>query len=178
MMPAMKALERVIEQVLWGCRLFVLPAVAASLLGALLLVVVGTAEIVGVAIQGVDVLRSGVDVGGYPLYAVGRIIAAVDAFLVGTVLLIFGIGLYELFVSKIDAAETDGRSSRVLVVHSLDDLKERLGKVVVMALVVTFFKQAVEMKNDAQTLAFYALAVLLISGAFFLLNVRGRREDD
>ncbi len=75
------------------------------------------------------------------------VIKTVDDFLVGIVLLIFGLGSYDLFVSRIDPArdQTDIRPDW-LVFGSLEELKSVLGKVVLMILTITFLQVCVNMK--------------------------------
>lgn len=60
----------------------------------------------------------------------------------GIALLIFGYGVYELLISNIEAAHQDGKGdgSGLLDIRSLDDLKEKLVKVIVVALIVAAFK--------------------------------------
>ena len=54
---------------------------------------------------------------------VTHIVEVIDGFLLASVLLIFAMGLYELFISKIDAAEASETSGNVLHINTLDDLK-------------------------------------------------------
>lgn len=56
-----------------------------------------------------------------------HVVELIDGYLLAIVLLIFGLGLYELFISKIDAAEEPENSSQVLLINSLDDLKGSAG---------------------------------------------------
>ena len=79
---------------------------------------------------------------------IAHVVGILDGYLLATVLLIFALGLYELFVSKIDEAERSEMGSRVLFIKSLDDLKARLGKVVLMILIVKFFEHALGMHFD------------------------------
>ena len=76
-------------------------------------------------------------------------IRVVDDFLVGIVLLIFGLGSYDLFISRIDPAlnQTDIRPDW-LVFSSLDELKSVLGKVVLMILTITFLQVCIDMKFE------------------------------
>ena len=69
---------------------------------------------------------------------VTHIVEVVDGYLLATVMLIFSLGMYELFISK--------ASSKILVIGSLDDLKSRLAKVILMILIVTLFQEAIHMK--------------------------------
>ena len=69
----------------------------------------------------------------------------VDGYLLATVMLIFSLGIYELFISDIDQAHGSKASSKILVIDSLDDLKSRLAKVILMIMIVTLFEQAINM---------------------------------
>ena len=71
---------------------------------------------------------------------VAHTVGAIDGFLLAIILLIFSLGLYELFISDIDDARKSGQFSKVLVINSLDDLKSKLAKVILMILVVTFLR--------------------------------------
>jgi uncharacterized membrane protein YqhA len=72
---------------------------------------------------------------------ISHVVEAIDGYLLATVMVIFAFGLYELFISRIDKAGREHRA-RVLMIHSLDDLKHRLGQVVLLILVVKFFEGA------------------------------------
>jgi len=47
-----------------------------------------------------------------------------------------------LFISDIDQAQGSRSASKILVINTLDDLKSKLAKVILMILVVTLFKEA------------------------------------
>jgi uncharacterized membrane protein YqhA len=51
---------------------------------------------------------------------VTTIIKAVDEYLIGAILIVFSLGLYELFVSKLEAAERSEAAPRLLLIRSLD----------------------------------------------------------
>ena len=85
--------------------------------------------------------------------------------LLATVLLIFSLGLYELFISKIDKAEHSATSSNVLLITSLDDLKSRLAKVILMILIVKFFEHAISMVFETP------LDLLYLAGGISLLGL-------
>jgi len=95
----------------------------------------------------------------------------VDGYLLATVMLIFGLGMYELFISDIDEAQHSKASSAILVVRSLDDLKQRLAKVIIMIMIVTIFELALKLKVDsALDLLYLAGAVALIGLALYLTH--------
>lgn len=99
---------------------------------------------------------------------VAHVVSSVDGFLLGTIMLIFSLGLYELFISKIDIAEKSQGASKILFIRSLDDLKDRLAKVIVMILIVMFFEQAIFLKpTEPLELLYYSLAIMLIAAALY-----------
>ena len=67
-----------------------------------------------------------------------EIIASIDLFLIGIVLLIFWFGVYELFISEIDFAKVNFLSL-TLKIKSLDQLKNKIIKVIIIVLIVKFF---------------------------------------
>jgi len=167
----MRKLEQIIERILWESRLMIFLAVIAAIIAALILVVMGTYDIIQILI---DMGHAFSDKELYESFhkdAITHIISAIDAYLISTVLLIFGIGLYELFISKIDYAENDTRSSKILIVHSLDQLKDKLAKVIVMVLIVTYFKHAVSIKyEDILSLLYLGAGIILIALAIYFLG--------
>lgn len=98
-----------------------------------------------------------------------HVVEIVDGYLLATVMLIFALGLYELFISKIDRAQGAETLSKVLVIESLDDLKARLGKVVLMILIVKFFECAVEIQfGNVLELLYLGAGIALIGLALYL----------
>jgi len=111
---------------------------------------------------------------------IAHVVEAIDGYLLGTVMLIFAFGLYELFISRIDAAEVNHHASRLLSIHSLDDLKGRLGQVVLLILIVKFFENALRIKNykTVTELVYLAFAILLIAGSLFLAHKKAHPQSD
>jgi len=162
--------ERYFESMLWNSRFVVLFAVVASLIMAFGIFYV-TAIDVYYTIAHLGHYHELADAERAELKAltVAHIVASVDGFLLGTVMLIFSLGLYELFISPIYAAEAKNAASKILMIKSLDDLKDKLAKVILMILIVMFFEQAIFLKpTDSQGLLFYALAITLVAGALYL----------
>ena len=92
--------------------------------------------------------------------AVGLIIGAIDLYLMALVFFIFSFGIYELFISEIDGIKNT-RQARVLEVHSLDQLKDKIGKVIVMVLVVNFFQRVLHAKfTTPLEMAYLAVSIL------------------
>jgi len=151
-------IERTFEKALWASRLFVLIAVIPSLCASFALFIIGTNKIFKVFIKTMqNFMNYDAD---YYKYAIGNIITAVDIYLIATVMIIFSLGLYELYISKLEPAETSD-NVKILNIKSLEDLKTKLAKVVLMVLIVTFFKYA-------QRVAYSTPMDLLIFGAAIL----------
>ncbi len=105
-------------------------------------------------------------------------VSSIDIYLFAMVLIIFGMGVYELFISKIDPVEqkTDQRPSW-LQIATIDDLKSSLGKVILMVLIVTFFKHALVVEYEsAVDLLFLAVGVVLIALALYIANSHNRHN--
>lgn len=99
-------------------------------------------------------------------------VSSVDIYLFAMVLIIFGMGIYELFISKIDPVEqrADARPTW-LQIKSIDDLKSALGKVILMVLIVSFFKHALVVEyKSAMDLLLLAVGVVLISLSLFIAH--------
>jgi uncharacterized membrane protein YqhA len=100
-----------------------------------------------------------------------RFIAVIDGYLLGAFMLIFGFGLYELFVSDLEPAREITSSGRLLVIKSLDDLKERLGKVILLIMIVELFKDAVKLKsNEPVDLLHVGASIALIALGLYLTH--------
>ncbi len=167
----MRLIERVVEWVLWESRFMIFIAVVASILAAVVLVMIGTYDIYIVLKHVSHMFHSQEAFENFHKEAIKHIVSAVDVYLIATVLLIFGIGLYELFISKIDYIEEDEKSSKVLEIHSLDQLKEKLAKVIVMVLVVSFFKYAIDFHyEDIKSILFLSVGILLISLSIYFMH--------
>lgn len=176
----MRRVESMFEGLLWNSRWVVIVAVLASIAGAMVLVYVTTADVVSLVGHASHYVTTD-DVSPGPGLAspraelrnatVAHVVEIVDGYLLATFLLIFGLGLYELFISDIDQAKAARAASKVLVIESLDDLKSRLAKVVLLILVVRIFEHAVQMRVDTTAdLLRFAGAIALVGLALFLAH--------
>ncbi|MES0491284.1 MAG: YqhA family protein [Leptospirales bacterium] len=164
-------IEKWFEWILWESRIIVLLAVITSIISAIVLTIFGTLDIY---YSMKDIMDAFSDKEAfYEIYVklLGSVVSAMDLYLIATVLLIFGIGLYELFISRIDHVEDDKKSSGILKIHNLDQLKEKLLKVIHVVLVVYFFKYAIKLNyTTILDLLYLAIAILLISASVYLTN--------
>ncbi len=99
-------------------------------------------------------------------------IGALDLYLIAVFFLIFSFGLYELIISKIDIARDtcDDVDHPLLQITSLDELKSKIIKVIIIILMVAFFKNVISMKMIVMTDALLlAMAILFLCvGSYFL----------
>jgi len=171
-MSQQNIIERVFESILWRSRMIVISAVIASLLAAMAMFFLATVDAYYMLAHLSDYLSpelQGEARASLRSQTVTHVVEIIDGYLLATVLLIFSLGLYELFISKIDQAEGDANASKVLVIHSLDDLKARLSKVVLMILIVKFFEHAINMNFETTLdLLYLAIGIAFIGLALYL----------
>jgi uncharacterized membrane protein YqhA len=168
----MKRVEHGIEGALWASRHLVMVGVIASLVAALAMLYMAAVDTFTLAAHALHYARAGASAetrAAMRLSAVTHVVEIVDGFLLAAFLVIFALGLYELFVSKIDAAEGSALAGNILYVRSLDDLKGKLGQVILIMLVVKFFEQAASVHPaGAYELLAAAGSVALIGVALYL----------
>jgi uncharacterized membrane protein YqhA len=114
----------------------------------------------------------------YATKIMSGIISGIDLYLIGIVLILFSFGIYELFISKIDIGRHEDQEIQILEIKSLDELKDKILKVVVMVLVVGFFKRVMEMHIETPlNLLYLAISILLISASSYLLRTSYSKKD-
>lgn len=168
-------LEKIFEKALWNSRFFVLLPVVFGLLGAIVLFLIASADIFHVLGMVWEAYFGHHHPANFHADVVGEIIGAVDLYLIAMVLLIFSFGLYELFISEIDEAKEGPRASGVLEIHSLDQLKDKLAKVIIMVLVVSFFQRVLHMKfTTPLEMLYFAGSILVLSLGLYYLHKGGK----
>jgi len=141
-------------------------------MGAVILFVIASMDIWGVGVTTFDVIVNHQHPEHFHEDVVAGIIGAVDLYLIAVVMFIFSFGIYELFISDIDEA-SGSNGSKILAIHSLDQLKDKIAKVIVMVLVVNFFQRVLH-TNFATPLEmlYFALSITALAvGLYFLSKV-------
>ena len=135
------------------------PAIA-SIIGALLLMAQGSLAMVMAVIDTIS--------NGYGLKeTIVEVLTAVDAILLGTVLLVIGYGLYELFI------DADLEVPQWLRVYDLDDLKSKLIGVVVAIIAVVFVGVFVDSNRASDVISYgVGAGALLVGLAIFAFATR------
>ncbi|WP_298444181.1 YqhA family protein [uncultured Ferrimonas sp.] len=165
-------MEKAFEALLWRSRLTLLIAVISCVIAGIALIVLGVAEVWHlITMQWQFLVEGNGSISRDQLVLV--VIEVLDTFLLSSVLFIFSFGLYELFVSRIEQAQ--GHESQAFAINSIDQLKAKLGKVVLMLLVIKVFALLVEMRpNNMLELLYMALIVFLVAASLWLSNGGGK----
>ncbi|KAG6552722.1 hypothetical protein Mapa_005669 [Marchantia paleacea] len=178
-------IEGAIERAIFDCRFLTLFGVVGSLLGSMLCFLQGSMFVLHSFKEFVRAYIHNIRSSQVILY----LVEAVDVYLMGTVMLIFGMGLYELFVSSLEVpgAPATGKGLRGsnlfglftlqerpkwLEIRSLDELKTKLGHVIVMILLVGMFEKSKRVPiHSGVDLLCFAGSILLASSCLYLLSM-------
>ncbi len=169
-------LKRVFETTIWQSRFIVILAVVFGLLGAIILFIVASIDIWGVGGYALHTIMTGAHPEHFHADIVSGIIGAVDLYLIAVVMFIFSFGIYELFISEIKEAESAGKDgTNVLAIHSLDELKDKIAKVIVMVLVVNFFQRVLHTTFATPLeMLYFALSITALALGLYLLSKIGK----
>lgn len=176
----MRWIEQAFERALWESRLAVVSGVIAGVvmgIGALYMSTIDVLhtmqQLIGYASQELqgearDDLRQ---------TAIAGLVKAVDGYLIASILFLFSLGLYELFIKKIEVVQDSEVGDRLLRVRDLDDLKDRVAKLIMLVIVIEFFGHALKLEyKTAQDLLLLALSILLVSGSLYLTSLKGKKK--
>lgn len=171
-MPTRKPskLEYIFESLLWKSRLITILAVVFSLIASLSLFVAGSYQCIYASMSFMK------ELGQKPNYnyLVVNVVGGIDLYLIGIVLLIFSFGVYELFISKIDPARQD-KDIQILEIQTLDQLKNKLLKVIIMVMIVHFFKVILSSHvEEPLHMLYLGGSILMVSACTYFL----RRVED
>ena len=157
------------EKLLWNVRYITILAVILSIIAAFTLIILGSWDIIQAVIFYNPLFDESISNNNDLLF---KIISAIDLFLIGIVLLIFGFGIYELFVSEIDFANAKFTES-TLKIRDLDQLKNKIIKVVIIVLIVKFFEKVLKFSENFTTpmdILYFGLSILSICIGYYLIN--------
>ena len=157
------------ENVLWSTRFVVIIAVVLSIISSISLFLIGGWDIIQATIFNNPLFNEEINNSNDLLF---KIISSIDLFLIGIVLLIFGFGVYELFISEIDFAK-DKFADSTLKINSLDQLKNKIIKVIIIVLIVKFFEKVLKLSHNFTTpndLLLFSISILSICIGYYLIN--------
>ncbi len=165
----MTKFEYYFEKSLWNLRYVVILSVILSIVASISLFLIGSWDIVHSIIYENPLFNSEINNNNDLLF---KIISSIDLFLIGIVLLIFGFGVYELFISEIDFAKGKFAES-TLKIDNLDQLKNKIIKVIIIVLIVKFFEKILKLTPNfttSQDILAFSLSILAICLGYFLIN--------
>ncbi|CAL5440903.1 unnamed protein product [Camellia sinensis] len=161
--------EENIEKAIYRCRFLAIFAVWGSLVGSFLCFIKGSTYVVE----------------SFKQYLVNRV---KYVYLLGTVMLVFGMGLYELFISTLEIAKLESEENipyrsnlfglfalkerpKWLEIKTINELKTKLGHVIVMLLLIGLLdKSKKAVIHSPVDLLCFSASVLLSSGSLYLLS--------
>ena len=163
-------IEILFEGTIWRSRFIVILAVVFGLIGAIILFIVASYDIASIASYAFNGLFAHPHPKDFHENIVAKIIGAVDLYLIAVVMFIFSFGIYELFISHIDEAKGHGQ---ILAISSLDQLKDKIAKVIIMVLVVNFFQRVLHTSFGTPVeMLYFALSITALAvGLYFLSKV-------
>lgn len=135
-------------------------------IGAVTSLVLSGVSFVWAAVKSVAFVLALLGVGkGSEDIALVKLFQAIDVILIGTVLLLIGLGLWELFIGDLDLPPS-------LTVASFDDLKAKIATTLLLVLVVRFLESLVSRPGSTELLEL-GIAVTLV-GALLLVFANWR----
>ncbi|CAN8256432.1 unnamed protein product [Cochlearia groenlandica] len=179
-----RSTESNVERIIFDFRFLALLAVGGSLAGSLLCFLNGCVYI----IEAYKVYWTNCVKGIHTGKMVLHLVEAIDVYLAGTVMLIFSMGLYGLFIST-SSTDIPPESDRALKasslfgmfamkerpkwmkISSLDELKTKVGHVIVMILLVKMFERSkmVTIATGLDLLS-YSVCIFLSSASLYILH--------
>lgn len=167
-------MRRLFEKILLASNSFTLFPVIFGLLGAIMLFVIASYDVGKVILEVYKYFFvESAHAENFHSEVVGEIVGAIDLYLMALVLYIFSFGIYELFISEITQLK-QSKQSKVLEVHSLDELKDKLGKVIVMVLIVNFFQRVLHANfTTPLEMAYLAASILALCVGLYFLHKEG-----
>jgi uncharacterized membrane protein YqhA len=163
----MSRLSKIFQTVLWNSRFLAMIAVVASLVGAIAMFLIAGKDAANVVKLVVAYLAT--DDHGLRARILARVAEFIDGLLFGAVLLIFTLGIYELFIGRIEAAESNELAQKLLLVRDVEGLKDRLAKVIFLILIVRYFEFALDAEvRTAADLLSLAAGIALIALSLYL----------
>lgn len=165
----MSNFENHFEKLLWKLRYIVILSVILSMVASISLFLIGSWDIIYSIVYQNPLFNAEVTNNNDLLF---KIISSIDLFLIGIVLLIFGFGVYELFISEIDFAKGKFAES-TLKIKSLDQLKNKIIKVIIIVLIVKFFEKILKLTpqfTSPNDILIFSVSILAICLGYFLIN--------
>lgn len=139
-----------------------------SVVGVLSLLVASVAAFGWGAVKAVSAIMAIITSYGKDPFIAVLLIEVVDSLLIATALFVFSASMYELFINKLALPNW-------MLAHDLYELKNKLGGVIILVMVVKFLEHLVEWKDGYESLLF-AIAIAVVSAALIALSHFVRKD--
>lgn len=165
------------EKSLLSARYFVLLPVIFGMISTMILFVMATYDILAMIMKVWLTWSAHSKFSDVHALVVGEIIGAVDLYLIAVVLLIFSFGLYELFISEVGDEDKPAHIPNIMAVHSLDELKDKLAKVIIMVLVVSYFRRVFSINySNPLDMMYFAISIVALSIGVYLMHKDSKQK--
>ena len=107
--------------------------------------------------------------------AISEVLKAVDSGLLAAIVIIVALGLYELFIDRLEPAD-EKTLGNTLQIGDLEGLKNRLGKAIILVFIIRFFEYLTQVSfEEPLDLLLYAGAIAFLALTLFL--IRDLKQD-
>jgi len=166
-MPKKYFLEKQIEQVLWWSRFIVLIPVLISLVVFIMLIIWLIIKLYKLVLVFLN--------NGFTDVLLAWIISILDVSLLAVIILIFAWWIYELFVDEIDTDDEHKTKAKILMVKDIDELKEKIWKVIIILLIVWLFKHMLlHIPNNQIEMLYSAWIILIMAVALKVVSIKNK----
>ena len=160
------------EYILFRMKFFILIPVVISIIISIVFFIIGTVDFIDFFIKLCKIHTSEAIEKFYI-----NILSVVDIFLFGIIMIIFGFGIYNLFISKLDNVERDNAHNTKIIpnwiqFNDLSELKALLFKVIILIIAIFFLQKLIEIDiKDIKLTDLSYLLIFPISAWLFSLSV-------
>ncbi len=134
-----------------------------AVIGVLTSLVLAAASFIWAIVKAVSFVKLLVTSNGSEDVALVKLFESIDVVLIGTVMLIMAVGLWELFIGDLDLPGA-------LTMKSFDDLKAKIATTLLLVLVVRFLETLVQNPEPDELLAL-GISVTLVGGLLMVFAV-------
>lgn len=153
------------EDIFFNSRYFILLAVGITLMSSIFLFIWNVHNFVWFITNAINLSEKDIII---------NIISTIDIFLLWVITLIISFSLYEMYI-KSDINENNVNLPKALVVCSLEELKAKLTSVILIILIITYFKYSINLTyNSAYELLAFAVWIFFISLSIYMVKSKGK----
>jgi len=151
--------KKIVETIIWNLRLFLLIPIFSFLIISIFLLIISIKKSYYIIIAWFD---------WFNLNLLWSIVSLIDLILLSIILIIFAWWIYELFIDEIKLKNKTSNKAKHLIINNIDELKESLGKVIVIMLIVNLFKILISFKIET----WHDIIAISISILFLALSIK------